>query len=234
MNEVMRLLVKEHLVVENEADIDEQLVHKAEALRTAGYQLQANIIGETISQQKLQVNIIEAKKKYGMILKIPQFENMVIGHGLRARHILSMIPIVSGLTYIIAGSWWAVPMSVVAGIVGPLIAWAYHDIYYANAKEYTTYEIGHNQLIVEADPKDYMGEVPEGIVQATTEAWRSGLTPKIWALTNRQQISEIMQGHYVVRMVDPLLVGYMKEINGYVVLLGIWGKDIEDLSKLTL
>jgi len=87
------------------------------------------------------------------------------------------------------------------------------------------------KYLFEIDPSNYKGHIPLKLVEETIKARESGFKPMIWAIATEREIIELSVGEEIGKY-DPLLVGYIPDISGYVVLLGIWGKDIEDLDKL--
>lgn len=123
----------------------------------------------------------------------------------------------------------------------------------AEYREYNTYQLGINKYLVEASPQQYLGEVPNTVAQAVVKAKEDNLEPRIWAVGSTRQIPEIVEGQKIIQQarIDPLLVGYETYIpdpapyklehpnryrrirsENYVVLLAVWGKDIEDLADV--
>jgi len=100
-----------------------------------------------------------------------------------------------------------------------------------NILEYTGLKIGRGKYLVECDPKDFTGDIPLNMVQTTIDAKKLGLVPKVWALANsKEEIGHITRGRRIIHP-DPLLVGYVPGVPDRVVVLAMWGNDVEDLDK---
>lgn len=87
-----------------------------------------------------------------------------------------------------------------------------------------------NKLLVECEPSDYLGTIPDSAVQTTIEMKKQEIQPKVWVVADEKEAVEQVRGQ--IPLNDPLLIGYHKANSGYVTVHAIWGEDIEDMDKL--
>jgi len=86
-------------------------------------------------------------------------------------------------------------------------------------------------------PHQFKGNVPKAILKATIQAKQHDLQPRVWFVAKENQFHEYL----AVPKNDPAIVGYpMTDVDDsgktihfrYAVLIGLWGKDIEEISKI--
>jgi len=91
----------------------------------------------------------------------------------------------------------------------------------------------------EVKPRDFKAYVPMNVLRAAVKAKQLGLALKVWFVS---KVSEYSQ--YVEELIrDPAIVGYpilaemvdgepVRQTSTHVILLGLWGQDIEQLNDV--
>ena len=96
--------------------------------------------------------------------------------------------------------------------------------------------------LVECEPSAFLGKVPDNILRATAKAKSLNLEPKVWFVAKDYEVPQ----HMRVVHLDPAIVGYPivgkrsdyaggwdnVTSNRFCALIGLWGKDIEEISKV--
>jgi len=102
-----------------------------------------------------------------------------------------------------------------------------------------------NLYLVEAGLEEFRAHIPDGLLPTVIEGRNLGLKLMVWFVTKESQIADHVTQNLCM---DPVIVGYPivgqlgterrnssggREIwdNTHAVILAMWGKDIEDISK---
>lgn len=87
------------------------------------------------------------------------------------------------------------------------------------------------QFLIEVEPEEYVGKVPESAIIATGKAVEADLHPKVWVAGTYSELANSVR-----KQVDPLIVGYpcvsSKEYyTDHCLLIAAWGKDLEIIDQ---
>jgi hypothetical protein len=94
--------------------------------------------------------------------------------------------------------------------------------------------ISEEVYLIEQEPKQYVGAIPDFALKAAGEAVQAGLTPMVWIAGTRQELKDYLRVDTttIMKHIDPLIVGYPDRFTTDVCLLiAAWGKDLEVMDN---
>jgi len=228
MNEVERL-IKKYIVKPN----NYKNFVPAEPYRKAGFMQLAKQLEQQKKLEKLSMHHVVLKKP-GFRL-VPEMElKLGINPAILAKTACVSLLMLLGAMIILFFSWGRdaffepVPMSIfgtlllsalMAGIVG---SWE-------GRRRYSAVRIGWNKYLVESRLENYGGYVPATIAEVALQ-YKQKYDLRVWSIVPRSKVSLMTEPAEMIR-VDPLLIGYVQELPNYVVVLAVWGNDVEDLDR---
>jgi hypothetical protein len=232
MDKKLEQLIKENKINQLSDKKLQPLAQRLELLEKAGYTSLASQIRQEVPAELYQ------QTGNRLILKTPKFErkyeqelNPPLTHKLG-----KPATIIGGL--ILLTLFILAPISEPQAVLGTTLSFTCFLIGFAswmssdttwNSNSYQVYDLHNGKYLVESQINEYRGHVPDQILQETIRIKKDGLKPAIWFVSTPKEIPNITYG----QIIDPLLVGYPKHRSDYAILYGIWGEDIEDLTKIT-